>query len=284
MFFCAIWMFEAVGRSDSFLNPVKSPIRRGKGWKQRDGQREPRWEQKRRLFRQDGDWGLVGAVLAGFCRLLCVTCESCLHHSGHSGTPALHSSTPPFTLPACCFFPSPFTEISGLTGPTTRGACRVQGGKVFFPRPDHLGPLLKDSDTNYSPWVRLQKFQEEPFSSLSLLHPRCSPFKHTSRSRPDTETESESVTMEASPSRTRPGGLMLPSPVDSVESLASSSSGSPAVDDVGEPGRSGNVMITLSLTPDPPTSAPSRPPLPRSHMRSRSLADDPGIPAMIRAH
>ncbi|OJJ00291.1 hypothetical protein ASPVEDRAFT_51511 [Aspergillus versicolor CBS 583.65] len=90
--------------------------------------------------------------------------------------------------------------------------------------------------------------------------------------------------MEASPSRTRPGGLMLPSPVDSVESLASSSSGSPAVDDVGEPGRSGNVMITLSLTPDPPTSAPSRPPLPRSHMRSRSLADDPGIPAMIRAH
>lgn len=90
--------------------------------------------------------------------------------------------------------------------------------------------------------------------------------------------------MEASPSRTRPGPLRLPSPVDSVESLASSSSGSPAVDDVGEPGRSGNVMITLSLTPDPPTSAPSRPPLPRSHMRSRSLADDPGIPAMIRAH
>ncbi|RDW86479.1 uncharacterized protein DSM5745_03121 [Aspergillus mulundensis] len=99
--------------------------------------------------------------------------------------------------------------------------------------------------------------------------------------------------MEAS--RTRPGGLMLPSPVDSVESLASSSSsirssssGSPAGVNNGEPERPGNVMITLSLTPDPPrstpTSTPSRPPFPRSHIRSRSLADDPGVPVMIRAH
>ncbi|CBF76253.1 hypothetical protein AN5026.2 [Aspergillus nidulans FGSC A4] len=99
--------------------------------------------------------------------------------------------------------------------------------------------------------------------------------------------------MEAS--RTRPGGLMLPSPVDSVESLASSSSNtssrsslSDSPGDVNngepEPERSGNVMITLSLTPDPPRSTPSRQPFPRSHIRSRSLADDPGSPAMIRAH
>ncbi|KAL4748062.1 hypothetical protein BDW72DRAFT_205933 [Aspergillus terricola var. indicus] len=90
---------------------------------------------------------------------------------------------------------------------------------------------------------------------------------------------------------------MLPSPVDSVESLASSSSNassrssvsdSPAGVNNGEPEpepeRSGNVMITLSLTPDPPRSTPSRQPFPRSHIRSRSLADDPGSPVMIRAH
>ncbi|KAL3466696.1 hypothetical protein BJX64DRAFT_214840 [Aspergillus heterothallicus] len=92
--------------------------------------------------------------------------------------------------------------------------------------------------------------------------------------------------MEAS--RTRPEGIMLPpSPMDSVESLASSrssSSGSPAADDTGEPERSRNVMITLSLTPDPPAPSPSRQPFTRSHFRSRSLADDPGIPVMIRAH
>ncbi|KAL4882933.1 hypothetical protein BJY04DRAFT_186347 [Aspergillus karnatakaensis] len=84
--------------------------------------------------------------------------------------------------------------------------------------------------------------------------------------------------------RTRPEGTMLPSPVDSVESFASSSSGSPVVDDITDLEQSRNVMITLSLTPDPPTSAPSRPPFPRSHLRSRSLADDPGLPVMIRAH
>ncbi|KAL4913705.1 hypothetical protein BDW62DRAFT_191931 [Aspergillus aurantiobrunneus] len=88
--------------------------------------------------------------------------------------------------------------------------------------------------------------------------------------------------MEAS--RTRPDGPMLPSPVEPAESLASSSSGSRAADDLGEPERSGNVMIALSLTPDPPTSAPSRQPFSRSHFRSRSLADDPGVPVMTRAH
>ncbi|KAL4785626.1 hypothetical protein BJX76DRAFT_163567 [Aspergillus varians] len=91
--------------------------------------------------------------------------------------------------------------------------------------------------------------------------------------------------MEAS--RTHPGGLMLPSPVESVESLASSSSGSSGsstTDDIGDPERSGNVMITLSLTSDPPPPAPSRQPSYRSHFRSRSLADEPGVPAMIRAH
>ncbi|KAL2808421.1 hypothetical protein BJX63DRAFT_37342 [Aspergillus granulosus] len=89
--------------------------------------------------------------------------------------------------------------------------------------------------------------------------------------------------MEAS--RTRPEGIMLPpSPMDSVESLASSSSSSPAADDTGEPERSRNVMITLSLTPNPPAPSPSRQPFTRSHFRSRSLADDPGVPVMIRAH
>ncbi|KAL2836084.1 hypothetical protein BJY01DRAFT_61162 [Aspergillus pseudoustus] len=92
--------------------------------------------------------------------------------------------------------------------------------------------------------------------------------------------------MEAS--RTRPEGITLPSsPMDSVESLASSrssSSGSPAADDTGEPARLRNVMITLSLTPDPPAPSPNRQPFTRSHFRSRSLADDPGVPVMIRAH
>ncbi|KAL3479182.1 hypothetical protein BJX99DRAFT_222635 [Aspergillus californicus] len=89
--------------------------------------------------------------------------------------------------------------------------------------------------------------------------------------------------MEAS--RTRPKGLMLPpSPMGSVESLASSSSGSPAADDICEPERLGNVMITLSRSPDPPASTPTRQPYSRSHFRSRSLADDPSMPAMIRAH
>ncbi|KAL5334323.1 hypothetical protein BJX70DRAFT_378604 [Aspergillus crustosus] len=94
--------------------------------------------------------------------------------------------------------------------------------------------------------------------------------------------------MEAS--RTRPEPTMPPSPVDSLESLASSSSsssssaGSPVTDDISDLERPRNVMITLSLTPDPPTSAPSRPPFPRSHLRSRSLADTSGLPIMIRAH
>ncbi|KAI9367143.1 hypothetical protein BJX61DRAFT_348113 [Aspergillus egyptiacus] len=89
--------------------------------------------------------------------------------------------------------------------------------------------------------------------------------------------------MEGSP--TRPEGLMLPPvPVESAESLASAPSGSPAASDIGQPEHTGNVMITLSLTPDPPTSIPSRPSFARSHFRSRSLADDPGLPVMTRAH
>ncbi|KAL2813925.1 hypothetical protein BDW59DRAFT_154578 [Aspergillus cavernicola] len=99
--------------------------------------------------------------------------------------------------------------------------------------------------------------------------------------------------MEQSVFRTRPDGLVLPpSPMDSVESLASTSSGSPAADgdgdgdgdDTGEPEHSGDVIMPLSLTPDPPTSTSSRHPFSRSHFRSRSLADDPGVPVMIRAH
>lgn len=69
-------MFEADGRSDSFLIPCEIANPEGKRMETMRRSEGPRWEQKRRSFRQDGDWGLVGAVLAGFCRLLCVICES----------------------------------------------------------------------------------------------------------------------------------------------------------------------------------------------------------------
>ncbi|PTU21331.1 hypothetical protein P175DRAFT_0435703 [Aspergillus ochraceoroseus IBT 24754] len=79
--------------------------------------------------------------------------------------------------------------------------------------------------------------------------------------------------------------MLPPSPVGSVESVASSSSsGSPATEEWREPEHPENVMITLSLTPDPPTPSPSRLPFARSHFRSRSLADSPSFPVMTRAH
>ncbi|KAL2868398.1 uncharacterized protein BJX67DRAFT_380189 [Aspergillus lucknowensis] len=89
--------------------------------------------------------------------------------------------------------------------------------------------------------------------------------------------------MEASPTQTE-STIVPPSPVDSIESFGSSSSGSPATDGNGEPEHSRNVMITLSLTPDLPTSPPGHHFFSRSHVRSRSLADEPGLPVMIRAH
>ncbi|KAL4897187.1 hypothetical protein BDV59DRAFT_169968 [Aspergillus ambiguus] len=77
-----------------------------------------------------------------------------------------------------------------------------------------------------------------------------------------------------------PEGISLPpSPVESLESLDSTTS-----ENAAKPERPENVMITLSLTPDPPTSSPSRLPFARSHLRSRSLAEVSGLPPMTRAH
>ncbi|PYH92079.1 hypothetical protein BO71DRAFT_34363 [Aspergillus ellipticus CBS 707.79] len=85
--------------------------------------------------------------------------------------------------------------------------------------------------------------------------------------------------MEAS--HPSPEGIMLPpSLVDSSDSVDSSSS----ADHSREAKCSENVMITLSLTPDPPVQTPTRVPFPRSHVRSRSMIEVPGVPAMTRAH
>ncbi|KAA8646319.1 hypothetical protein EYZ11_008446 [Aspergillus tanneri] len=71
-----------------------------------------------------------------------------------------------------------------------------------------------------------------------------------------------------------PEGIVLPpSPMNSVDSTTS------AVETT-EPEES--VMITLTLTPHPPAASPSRLPFTRSHFRSRSLAEVPGLP-MTRA-
>ncbi|KAG2412101.1 hypothetical protein HFD88_009657 [Aspergillus terreus] len=84
------------------------------------------------------------------------------------------------------------------------------------------------------------------------------------------------------PSRLSPEGISLPpSPVESLESVDSTTSENAAMK---KPEPSENVMITLSLTPDPPTSSPSRLPFARSHLRSRSLAEVSGLPPMTRAH
>ncbi|KAJ5105817.1 hypothetical protein NUU61_003164 [Penicillium alfredii] len=45
-----------------------------------------------------------------------------------------------------------------------------------------------------------------------------------------------------------------------------------------------DVMITLSLSPEPPALSRTRSPLTRSHLRSRSLAGIPGMPSMTRAY
>ncbi|CAI7678691.1 unnamed protein product [Penicillium pancosmium] len=45
-----------------------------------------------------------------------------------------------------------------------------------------------------------------------------------------------------------------------------------------------DVMITLSLSPEPPTPPRARSPLTRSHSRSRSLVGIPGMPSMTRAY
>ncbi|KAF3387497.1 hypothetical protein F1880_000898 [Penicillium rolfsii] len=45
-----------------------------------------------------------------------------------------------------------------------------------------------------------------------------------------------------------------------------------------------DVMITLSLSPEPPAPPRTRSPLARSHLRSRSLVGIPGMPSMTRAY
>ncbi|KAJ5792983.1 uncharacterized protein N7503_008961 [Penicillium pulvis] len=45
-----------------------------------------------------------------------------------------------------------------------------------------------------------------------------------------------------------------------------------------------DVMITLSVSPEPPAPSRTRSPLPRSHLRSRSLVGIPGMPSMTRAY
>ncbi|RAH72438.1 uncharacterized protein BO66DRAFT_35845 [Aspergillus aculeatinus CBS 121060] len=88
--------------------------------------------------------------------------------------------------------------------------------------------------------------------------------------------------MEAS--HPAPEGIMLPpSPVDSAGSVDSTSSGS-TVEHTREPERSDHVTITLSLTPDSPAQTPSRASFNRSHVRSRSMIEVPGVPPMTRAH
>lgn len=48
--------------------------------------------------------------------------------------------------------------------------------------------------------------------------------------------------------------------------------------------RKEDVMITLSLSPEPPAPPRTRSPLARSHLRSRSLVGIPGMPSMTRAY
>ncbi|KAJ5609101.1 hypothetical protein N7528_009668 [Penicillium herquei] len=48
--------------------------------------------------------------------------------------------------------------------------------------------------------------------------------------------------------------------------------------------RKEDVMITLSVSPEPPAPPRTRSPLARSHLRSRSLVGIPGMPSMTRAY
>ncbi|GFF43578.1 hypothetical protein IFM46972_07252 [Aspergillus udagawae] len=91
--------------------------------------------------------------------------------------------------------------------------------------------------------------------------------------------------MEAS--RLSPEGRILPPRAPrtvEVEPVNTASSANVITEATGKSERSDNVMITLSLTPDPPVAPPSRSPFPRSHYRSRSLAEVSGVPPMTRAH
>ncbi|RHZ65744.1 hypothetical protein CDV55_107499 [Aspergillus turcosus] len=91
--------------------------------------------------------------------------------------------------------------------------------------------------------------------------------------------------MEAS--RPSPEGCILPPraarTVD-VEPVNLTSSANAITAATGKSEHPDNVMITLSLTPDPPVAPPTRLPFPRSHYRSRSLAEVSGVPPMTRAH
>lgn len=80
-----------------------------------------------------------------------------------------------------------------------------------------------------------------------------------------------------------------PSPVESVDSCdleaaPTTAARETATESTGKTQRSDDVMITLSLPPQPVMTPRSRSPLARSHFRSRSLAEVPNIPLMTRAY
>ncbi|KAJ5103398.1 hypothetical protein N7532_003927 [Penicillium argentinense] len=82
--------------------------------------------------------------------------------------------------------------------------------------------------------------------------------------------------MEGSP---RPENKRSPASDSSAASASGSSTG-------GVPERVGkeDVMITLSLSAEPPAPPRTGSPLTRSHLRSRSLVGIPGMPSMTRAY
>lgn len=81
-----------------------------------------------------------------------------------------------------------------------------------------------------------------------------------------------------------------PSPVESADSFDSGPAAAPTAttesttESTGKIQRSDDVMITLSLPPQPVMTPRSRSPLARSHFRSRSLAEVPNVPPMTRAY
>ncbi|KAH1545676.1 hypothetical protein KXX57_004408 [Aspergillus fumigatus] len=91
--------------------------------------------------------------------------------------------------------------------------------------------------------------------------------------------------MEAS--RSSPEGRIPPARAArtvAVEPVNTASSANAIKEATGKSERSDNVMVALSLTPDPPVPPPSRSTFPRAHYRSRSLAEVSGVLPMTRAH
>lgn len=71
-------------------------------------------------------------------------------------------------LASCCVFPPPFTEFSALAGPTTRGACRVFGAKVFifFRALTILGRYLRIRTPTVPLGFGSRRFRKNHFFSL----------------------------------------------------------------------------------------------------------------------